>query len=163
MTFVIQENSLGWQAIAERSATKKHALGTTVRAVDPTYGSAMFTYLKGVALLAAKDWVHINMDDGSVTRALADGIGPMGIAMAATTASYYGWFQRTGKALGACKTQFADNNAVFLTSSTGKVDDTSVAGDFVTNAKGASTTTAGTGYAEFEIDWPFTDDRVANT
>lgn len=163
MTWSIQENSLGWQAIEDRQTTAKHPLGTTVRAVDPTYGSAMFTYLKGVAAVAAKDWVHINMDDGTVTRALADGIGPMGIAMAAVTASYYGWFQRTGKALGACKTLMADNGAVFLTSSTGKVDDASVAGDFVSCAKGASLTAVSSGYAEFEIEWPFTDDRVANT
>lgn len=163
MTFVPQSNSLGWQPIADTSSTKKHPLGTIITAYDPTYGSGEFIYLKGVAACAAKDWCFINMDDGTVTRALADGIGPLGIAMAAITASYYGWFQISGKALGACKTQFADNGAVFLTSSTGKVDDASVAGDFVSCAKGASTTTVNTFYAEFEISRPFTDDRVANT
>lgn len=163
MTWTVQENSLGWQAIESRESSQKHPLGTEVRAKDPTYGSAIFIYLKGVANCAAKDWCFINMDDGTTTRALADGIGPLGIAMAALTASYYGWFQRTGKALGACKTQMADNGAVFLTSSTGKVDDASVAGDFVTCAKGASLTAVSSGFAEFEIDRPFTDDRVANT
>lgn len=163
MTWTVQENSLGWQPIESRETSAKHPLGTIVRGRDPTYGSGEFIYCKGVALCAAKDWCFVNMDDGTVTRALADGIGPLGIAMAALTASYYGWFQISGKALGACKTLFADNGAVFLTSSTGKVDDASVAGDFVSAAKGASTTAVSSGYAEFEISRPFTDDRVANT
>lgn len=163
MAWVIQENSLGWQPIETRETTAKHPLGTMVRAKDPTYGSAVFTYQRGVASVAAKDWVHIKHDAGNVLRTGANTIGPLGIAMAATTASYYGWFQRTGQALGKCLTQFASGAAVFLTSTASAMDDTSVAGDFVTNAQGASTTAVSSGYAEFAIDWPFTDDRVANT
>ena len=47
----------------------------------------------------------------------------------------------------------------FLTA--GSVDDASVAGDVVHGAKGASTTTADSGVADFEINRPFIEDRVS--
>lgn len=162
MAYVIQENTVGWQPIASKETAAKHPLGTVVRATDPTYGSGEFIYLKGAASMQLGTWCHYNRDDGTTTRAVADGIGPLGVAMTAITASYYGWFQISGKAIGKCKTLFADNGAVFLTSTDGSVDDASVAGDLVQNAKGASTTTANTFVAEFEIDRPFTNDRTAN-
>ncbi len=56
-------------------------------------------------------------------------------------------------------TAFADNADVYLTSTAGSVDDTDVAGDFVSNAKGASALDApATGMAEFEIQYPYMDD-----
>ena len=161
MTWTPAGNFLLNQAIADRSLTKKHELGLIVNCKDPTYGSGEFQYLKGAASTVPKTWVSINMDDGTVTRLAANAIGPVGIAMASITASYYGWFQRTGKALGACLTQFADNGRVYITGTAGSVDDASVAGDVVHNAKGASTTTVDSGYAEFEIDRPFVEDRVS--
>ena len=48
MAFKITENSLGWQPIANTSTTQRHALGTIVRAEDPTFGEGEFIYLKGV-------------------------------------------------------------------------------------------------------------------
>jgi len=148
MAWTIAENALLGQAIADISTTKKHSLGKIIRAKDPTYGEGEFIYLGGVASCAAKDWCHYNLADGTTTRAVAGGIGPLCVAMGACTASYYGWFQIQGKALAACKTLFADNGKVWLTSTAGSVDDSSVAGDGVQLAKGASTTTAGTFYAE---------------
>lgn len=149
------------QNIDERSTTKKVALGTEVQAKHATYGNATFAYQAGVASATVRTWVTINMDDGSTTRLAANAIGPVGVSMATLTASYYGWFMRVGKALGACLTQFADNGRVYITGTAGSVDDASVAGDVVWNAKGASTTTVDSGYAEFEIDRPYTADRVS--
>ena len=54
--------------------------------------------------------------------------------MAALTASYYGWVQISGKALGNCLTLFADNGYVYLTGTAGSIDDASVAGDFIHGA-----------------------------
>jgi hypothetical protein len=133
-----------------------------VNAVDETLGGGEFIYLKGVASTAIYDWVTYNRDDGTTTRAVANAIGPVGVAMAALTASYFGWYQISGKAYGNCLTQFADNAAVFLTGTAGSVDDTSVAADLVGNAKGASAKAVGTAFAEFEIDRPWVNDRAAN-
>lgn len=161
MTWTPAGNFLLNQAIAERSATKKHDLGTYVQCKDPTYGAGEFIYGKGVASCAVRNWVTINQDDGVVARLAANAFGPVAVAMATLTASYYGWFQRSGKALGTCLTQFADNGRVYITGTAGAVDDASVAGDYVWGAKGASLTTVDSGYAEFELDRPFVADRVS--
>lgn len=161
MTWTPAGNFLLGQAIADRSTTKKHDLGLEVYCKDPTYGAAVFAYQKGVASATTQEWVTINMDDGTVTRLAANAIGPVGILMSTMTASFYGWVQRTGKAIGKCLTQFADNGRVYITGTAGAVDDTSVAGDVVFNAKGASLTVVDSGVAEFEIDRPYVADRVS--
>lgn len=164
-TWRITNPQIGFQPITEASTTQKHPLGTVVSARDAgttNYGIAEFIYAKGVASCAAKDWVGIPPDDFTLVRAVANGNYPVGIAMAAITASYYGWVQISGKAIGNCKTQFADNGYVFLTSSAGKVDDASVAGDLVVGALGASSAVVGDFHAEFELARPYTNDRAVN-
>lgn len=161
MTWTPAGNFLLNQAIADRSLTPKHNPGTILQCKDPTYGGGEFLYSKGAASVVPKTWVTFNSDDGTMTRLAANAIGPVGIAMSSATASYYGWFQIGGKALGACLTQFADNGRVYITGTAGSVDDASVAGDVVWNAKGASTTTVDSGYAEFELNRPFVADRVS--
>lgn len=161
MTWTPTGNFLLNQAIADRSTTKKHDYGTIVQCKDPTYGSGEFIYMQGVASCAIRNWVTLNMDDGSTTRLAANATGPCGVAMSTLTASYKGWFQISGKAIGSCLTQFADNGRVYITGTAGSVDDASVAGDYVWNAKGASTTTVDSGVAEFELARPFTADRVS--
>ncbi len=162
MAYIVTKGPAGVQPIATKDTTKNHPYGKIVTAVDPTYGEGEFIYLKGVASCALGSWVTYNMDDGTTTLAGANAIGPVAVAMTSTTASYYGWFQISGKAVGKCLTQFADNGAVFLTSTDGSIDDASVAGDLVQLAKGASATTANTFVADFEISRPFVNDRTAN-
>lgn len=161
MAYVHQTPALGLPPITDLSTTARIALGTISRATDPTYGSGEFQYVKGVASAVAKSWVTINPDDWTTTLLAANAIGSVGVCMAALTASYYGWVQVGGKALGKCLTSFADNGRVYITATAGSVDDASVAGDVVHKAKGASTTVADSGYAEFEIDRPYTEDRVS--
>jgi len=161
MTWTPAGNFLLNQAIADRSTTKKHDLGTYVQCKDETSGAGEFIYLKGVASCAIRNWVSINMDDGTTTRLVADAIGPVAVAMSTLTASFYGWFQRSGKAIGSCLTQFADNGRVYITGTAGSVDDASVAGNYVWGARGASLTTVDSGVADFELDRPFVADRVS--
>ena len=161
MTWTSNGNFLLNQAIAERSLTKKHDTGTVVQCKDETYGVGEFVYMKGVASCAIRNWVTLNSDDGTVTRLAANAIGSCAVAMSTLTASYYGWFQVSGKAIGSCLTAFADNGRVYITGTAGSVDDASVAGDYVFNALGASTTTAGTNVADFELNRPFVTDRVS--
>lgn len=162
MAFVPQENSTGWQAIADTQSTAKHPLGTIIRAYDPTYGAGEFIYLKGVASTAVGSWVLINPDDWSTTLLGADQKGAVGVAMSANVANQYGWYQITGKAVGKALTGYVDNALVYATATAGSVDDAVVSGDRVKNAIGASALdTPSAGFAEFEINRPFVDDGSA--
>lgn len=158
------DSAIGMQPIAELNATAQHPLGMIVRARDvgtTAYGYGEFIYCKGVASCAAKNWVGIPSDNYTVVRAVANGDYPIGVAMAALTASYYGWVQISGKALGSCLTSFADNGKVFLTATAGSVDDASVAGDYIFNCLGASTAVVDDLHAEFELSRPFAPQRVS--
>jgi hypothetical protein len=160
-TWRISESTLiGGQQIDEVSTTARHPLGLIVRASDSgttNYGSAEFIYLKGVASGAKGSWVTYNMDDGTTTLLAANAKGPVGIMMAALDAATdFGWVQISGKAIGKCLANYADNADVYATATAGSVDDTLVAGDLVLNAKGASA--VDTGEAEFEISRPFVTD-----
>jgi hypothetical protein len=162
MAWKFIENRLGQSLIGSVDTTAKVEVGTIMRAVDPIYGAGEFIYLAGVASTAAGTWVTYNMDDGSTTRLAANAIGPVAIAMAATVASTWGWYQIQGKAVGAVLAGFVDNGNVYATATAGSVDDAIVAGDRVKGAVGASAIgTPSAGLAEFEIARPFMDDGLA--
>ena len=155
---------VGLQPITATSATALHPVGTIILARDAgttAYGEGEFVYCKGVASVVEKDWCVIPSDNFVAVRAVANSIGPVGVAMAAITASFYGWFQINGKALGKCLTQFADNGYVYLTATAGSIDDASVAGDWISGAVGASTAVVGDLHAEFELSRPFAGQRVS--
>ena len=162
MAYSINENRLGQTRIGSVDTVARVPVGTIVRASDPTYGAGEFIYLSGVASTAVGTWVTYNLDDGSTTRLAANAIGPVAIAMGATVASTWGWYQIQGKAVGLALTAFADNANVYATATAGSVDDAVVAGDRVKGAVGASAVgTPSAGLAEFEIARPFMDDAVA--
>ena len=160
--WTIQENSLVGQPIGDTSASQRHALGTIIRAKDPSYGAGEFIYLKGVAATAIGSWVTYNLDDGSTTLLAPNAIGPVAVGMSANVANQYGWYQIQGKAIGLCLAGFLDNANVYATGTPGSVDDTVVAGDRMKGAVGASAIGVPSGsFAEFEIARPFMDDGVA--
>ncbi len=162
MAYTIAENSLIGQTFDDVSTTAKAELGLIVRAKDPIYGVGEFIYLKGVASTAANDWVTYNADDYSTTRLAANAIGPVAVAMAATVANTFGWYQISGKAIGKALAGYVDNALVYATATAGSVDDAVVAGDRVKLAVGASAVgTPSAGLAEFEIQRPFMDDATA--
>jgi hypothetical protein len=111
MAFTVAENMLLGQQIADISTTKKHALGTIVRAKDPDLGVGEFIYLDGVASTVLGSIVRYDdtFQTALNTSALTDSL-PLAVAMAACTASYYGWYQISGMAVAkkASATTFAD-------------------------------------------------------
>lgn len=168
MTWKIMDPSLGFPAIGENVLADASGYvepvpyGTVVQAFDETYGAGEFIFLKGVASTALGTWVLYNPDDYSTSRLAANDIGSVAVAMGACVATYAGWYQIKGKAVGKVLAGFADNGNVYATATAGSVDDAVVAGDRVKNAKGASAIdTPSTGLAEFEIDRPFMDDALA--
>lgn len=163
-TWAVIDPVIGTQPIGDRDTTANHPLGTIVRARDigsTNYGVGEFIYAKGVASCAIRNWVVVPSDDFTLVRAVANSVGPVGVAMAALTASYYGWVQISGKAIGSCLTQFADNGYVYLTATAGSIDDASVAGDWISGAVGASSAVVGDLHAEFELSRPFAGQRVS--
>ena len=162
MAYVITENRLGQSLIGSVDTAAAVPVGTIVTATDPTYGAGEFIYLQGVASTAEGSWVTYNLDDGSTALLAANAIGPVAVAMGATVASTWGWYQISGKAVGKALASFADNANVYATATAGSIDDAVVAGDRVKLAKGASAVdTPSAGLAEFEISRPFMDDAVA--
>lgn len=162
MAYVITQNRLGQSLIGSVDTAAAVPVGTIVTATDPTYGAGEFIYLKGVASTATGSWVTYNLDDGSTTLLAANAIGPVAIAMGATVASTWGWYQISGKAVGKALAAYADDGLVYATATAGSIDDAVVAGDRVKLAKGASAVdTPSTGLAEFEISRPFMDDATA--
>ena len=148
----------GSQKIATNSTTQQHPLGHIIQAFDATYLSGEFIYLKGVASTAVGSWVSILMDGYETVLLAANATGPVGIAMSASVADEYGWYQISGKAVGKALTGFADDADVYITATGGSIDDAVVAGDRVHNAKGSSAVdTPSSGLAEFEINRPHTD------
>ena len=103
MAFIIDDNKVGWQQIAEIDTTKRHPLGQIVRATDATLGAGEFIYLRGVASTSRAGYI-VRYDDGFQTAlntsALTDSL-PLAVSMAACTASYYGWYQISGLAVAA--------------------------------------------------------------
>lgn len=156
MAWVFMENRLGQSRVGDVDTEEMVPVGTILRAYDPDYGAGEFIYLQGVASTASGDWVVYNADDFSTTRASANAIGPVAVATAATVANTWGWYQIQGKAVGNAASDIADDAAVYLTSTAGRVDDAVVAGDRVKGAKSASTATSN--LADFEISRPFVDD-----
>jgi len=98
MTWRITDGKISYQRIAETSTTQNHAIGTIIRAADPTYGEGEFIYLLGVASTAVGDVVTFNSTTGQTTRAAvgASKSFPIAFAMSANVASQYGWYQISG-------------------------------------------------------------------
>ncbi len=125
-----------------------HTLGSKTRRNGKEY-----IYLTGVASTAAGSWV--SFDEEHLTSLLvADAVGRVGIAMAATVASTYGWYQIYGKSTTAkVLASFADNGLIYSTATAGSVDDAVVTGDLVVGAIGRSAISGGV--ATVELNYPF--------
>ena len=157
----IASPSLGFPAIGAVDDTAKVALGTIVRANHPDYGSGEFIYLKGVANTALGSVVVYNQDDNSTALAVANAIGPVATATGASVADKFGWYQISGKGVAKVLSGFADNAACYLTATDGSIDDTLVAGDYISGMRGASAIdTPSTGLAEVELSRPWVSDGL---
>jgi hypothetical protein len=142
--------------------SQKFALGTIVQAKDSSLGSVgEFIYLLGVASTAEGSWV--TYDEVFATALLAaNAHAPCAIAMAASVASKYGWYQISGKAVGKVLAGFADNGLCYATATAGSADDAVVAGDRVKGALGRSAIDSpATGYAYIQLWYPYMDDAAA--
>ncbi len=164
MAWTVNENLLIGQPIADASSTQKHPLGMIIRAKDPTYGSGEFIYLKGVASTAVGDWVGYQPSLGTSVRAVADGKYPLAVAMAACdTTTKFGWYQIAGVAIAKGLTSITHSSGnLYLTGTAGSVDDTSVIGDAIFNARKTTTVhVVGTFLDTYNLARPWSANRVS--
>lgn len=150
---------IGQQAFDEVSTTKQHEIGQCARGVDDAgvRGEAEFIYLPGVASTAAGDVVVFDQFAGTTTRTVAASRGPVAVAMAATVANTYGWYQICGAATVKAGT-VADNGAVYLTSTAGQIDDQVVLGQLVSGARLSSANgVPAAGFAVAQLAHPSAD------
>lgn len=151
------------QAIDVNSATQKHDIGDRVVCKDvgsTGYGRGEFVYLKGVASTAKGDAVVYDISDGTTVRTVAASKGPLAVAMAATVADEFGWYQVRG--LGVVTSgDVADNGAVYTTATDGSLDDAQVDSQQIINARFRSDDD--TGLAKIDLLYPVagTDDQLA--
>lgn len=157
------ENFIGHQAIGEISTTQRHPLSTILMGEDPLYGQGEFIYLKGVASTVVGSLVTFDNVAGSTTLAPATGgTGSVAVAMAATVASTWGWYQVRGVAAVKAPNAMVVGAEVFMLAATpGSVDDAAVAGEQILNAKAVSTTgVPSAGLGLIQIEYPFLQGQI---
>ena len=166
MAYTIMNQQLGCPAIADVHTAGYVAawkLGDIVKAVDPTYGVGEFIYLKGVASTEVGSLVTYDQTLATTTLAPATGgHGPVAVAMAATVADKYGWYQISGAAAVKAPNAMTPEAEVFMLAATpGSVDDAAVAGEQVLGAKVSTTTgTPSSGLAIIQINRPFLQGQI---
>lgn len=163
MAFRIVTPLIGAQAINTKSTTQNHPLGTIVQADDPTYGTGEFIYLKGVGSTAVGSWVGYNGVTGATVLATANGNYPLAVSMTTnTTTASYAWYQISGVAQALGLTSITHSSGfLWLTSTAGSVDDASVIGDAIINARKTTTVhVVGTFLDTYNIQRPFCTNRV---
>ncbi len=127
---------VGVQAdLAVVDATAQHALGKRIKARDAgstAYGDAEFVYLNGVASVV-RGSVCVITGVGAVTLIAAAAKGAVCLALGAVdTATKAGWFQVLGKGVALCDATIAADAPLYADGTSGRCDDTAVAGDLIT-------------------------------
>lgn len=138
------------------NTTKRFKLGTR-RQTDSTE----FIYLQGIGSTIVGSWVNFPSSTYitilSVTGATA--IGRVAVAMAATLALQFGWYQIYGLATGSVATGAAGAK-VWTTATPGRVDNSDQAVELITNAIQVGATASN--LATFDLNYPFLHHEVLN-
>jgi hypothetical protein len=119
-------------------------LGQVVRAFDPTYGEGEFILLRGVASTAIGSLVIWDPTTYQTTlcATTANQSRPVGVAMSASTAALWGWYQIGGSAVVAKSTGVKVLPSVSVgVNSTGKIGNTA-SGKEILGAKSSTATAA---------------------
>lgn len=170
--WVISDTRVFPLAIGAFSSTQHHPLGTVVRAQytgyasgSNNYGAGEFIYLKGVASTLVGSLVTFDPLNGSTTLApnTANLNAPVAVAMAASVASTYGWYQIAGVAvIKKTGVPVSPGVVVYLSGTTGRVKSTAASGKQVVNAKSvnAATVAAGTSTVAVLLQRPHAQGQV---
>jgi hypothetical protein len=148
MAWIITNGVAGSQPIATTSTVQNHPVGKIVTAKDPTLGEGEFIYLKGVTGTVVGLVVTYVASTGATVLSLTSGVvnggAPLAVAMSANVGSQWGWYQIAGDATikkTAVKVDPAGTTKVYLSATSGRVMQTSVAGRQVIGARWITATT----------------------
>lgn len=163
VTWMVDDQLIGYQPLDQTSTTQNHPLGTVVAGHHPTYGGGEFIYLKGVASTVVGSLV--DYDQYLATTALSPatgGVGAVAVAMSANVANQFGWYQVEGAAAIKAPNAMTVGADVFMLAATpGSVDDAAVAGEQILGAKVSTTTgTPSSGLALVQIQRPFHQGQI---
>lgn len=127
--------------------------GTIVQGEDTGasgLGSAEFMYVQADEAIDATEVVIVDQLDMNASLAVANGVGPVGVALADLADTKYGWVQISGVAECKVATGFsAGAKPAYLTSTAGTIDDAVVVGDTIFGSRCLSainTPSTGTAY-----------------
>lgn len=128
MWFPIESFHIPTPRLMETETVQNLPFGTIVRAYENLLGGGEFIFLQGVASTVAGSVVTYNPFTGVTTlgAATANDSSPIGIALAPTVASLFGWYQIGGVAVAANNGTAATGNA--FTKATGTLGSAAVAG-----------------------------------
>ncbi len=171
MAYAHVEAREGVQPIAAASNTQNHPLGTIVRGYDANYGEGEFIYLAGVsgtAIGAVVTWGGAAGSGATAKPAWQTALAPatanlgqpLAVAMAATGAGQFGWYQIGGTAVVAENATFAAASKAYLAGS-GQLTTTQANGRQVVGA--VTVTSDGTpaaGLGLIHINRPFAQGQV---
>lgn len=115
-------------------------------------------YLAGVASCLIDDWVSFNASTYVAVRLAADAVGRVAIASGAILAANWGWFMVKGFYTTSNSDTVAAAGGLFIDGTTGRVDDQSVAGDFVNGAVSTAADTANK--LPVQISYPYVTNTV---
>lgn len=124
MSYFVDKAAVG--APGEIHTEQKNPLG--LEATDNA--GNVYIYLAGVGSTLVDDVVTFNATTFQSVRILADAVGRVAVASAAIVASNWGWYLVKGFGTANSDT-VAGAGGLFIDGTTGRVDDQSVAGDFV--------------------------------
>lgn len=117
-----------------------------------------YIYLKGVASVVLGSVVTFD-EVGVTTLIAANAVGPVGIAQAAVDATTkFGWFLIYGTCNASTDAGVVDNSKVYIDGTSGRVDDTVVAGDQLMGAVFRGTDTSN--ITAIEVRYPFASDSL---
>jgi hypothetical protein len=155
MAYAIQSGVMGLSPIGSVDSTRKSPEGQIVQAVDPVLGGGEFVYLAGCASTVVGSVVQYDQIAHTTTLAAATANlpGPLAVAMAATIANTWGWYQRCGAAV-VSKTAAAINPGAIQLAGGGQVAGGAAAGLTVEGARAVVTAGAGTTTVQVELSHP---------
>lgn len=168
MAYTPIESIAGIQPIASTSTTQNHALGTTIRAVDPTLGGGTFIYLKGVVGTTVGSIVSYDQRLGLTTLAAITTKNlnlPLAVAMSANVALGFGWYQVQGVVpIKKTAVKVGPIVPLYLSGTAGRVMSTLATGRQVVNAQSsvasAATVASTVSTVNAEIAWPFAQGQI---
>lgn len=165
MAYTPSTPEAGIQPIAQISTTANHPLGTVITATDPTLGGGQFIYLKGAASTVVGNVVTYDQVNATTTLVpnTANLDKPLAVAMAACTASYYGWYQVGGAAvIKKTAVKVSPGVPLYISATAGRLMSTSASGKQVRNCVTVNTATvaSATSTVNANMQYPFAQGSV---